>query len=93
MYPVPRGIEYDDIRLFFDVIQHLKYIACYEFTVGKSVSLGIFFCGLHRFFDNLHANDLFCHGRQHLTDGSRPAEQIEHGHIVDIPDILPHRLI
>ena len=93
MDTVSRRIKHDDVRFFFQLIQHLKYIACYEFAVGNTVSCSVFFCSLDRFFDNLHAYHLLCHRSQHLADGSRSAEEVEHGHVTDVPDIVPHRLI
>ena len=93
MDSVSRRIQYDHIWLLLDFIQHLKYIACYEFTVGNSVSCSIFFCRLNRLVDNLHTHDFFCHRGQHLTDRAGTAEKVEDGHVMDIANVLPHSLI
>ena len=93
MDAISRRIQHDHVRFFLQFIQHLKYIACYEFTVGNTVSRSIFFCRLHRFFNNLHTDHFTGYRSQNLTDRPCPAEQIEHRHITDITDVFPHRLI
>lgn len=56
MYPVPRGIQNDGIRLLLDGIKDFKNISCKEGTVGQSVSGGIDLCCLHCLFYDLYAD-------------------------------------
>ena len=41
VYAVPRRIENDQVRLFFDLIEDLKYISGYKLAVTNSISFRI----------------------------------------------------
>ena len=93
MDSVSRRIQYDHIRLLFNLIKHFKHIACNEFTIGKPISDSIFFCRLDCFFNNLNTDHFLRNRSKYLTNCSCSAEQIKHNLIIDISDIFSYCLI
>ena len=93
MDTISRRIKDDHIRLLLDLVQHLKYIACYEFTIRKSIAESIFFCSFYCLLDDLHTNHFLCNRSQHLTDCSGSTEQIKNCLILNISDVFPDSLI
>ena len=93
MDTISRRIKDDHIRLLLDLVQHLKYIACYEFTIRKSIAESIFFCSFYCLLDDLHTNHFLCNRSQHLTDRSGSTEQIKNCLILNISDVFPDSLI
>ena len=93
MYPIPRRIQHDHIRLLLNLIQHLKDIPRNKPAIIQPIPGSILPGSLHSLLNNLYPNHLFRHRSQHLPNRPRPAEQIKDRHILNIPDILPHRLI
>ena len=93
MNSVSRRIQYDHIRLLFDLIKYLKHISGNKSAVGKSISDSIFFCRLDCFFNNLDTDHFLCNRSKHLTDCSCSAEQIEYNLVINISNVFSYSLV
>ena len=90
---VSRRIQYDHIRLLFNLIKYLKHISGNKSEVGKSVSDSIFFCCLDCFLNNLDTDHFLRNRSKHLTDCSCSAEQIEYNLIINISNVFSYSLV
>ncbi|CDE67694.1 unknown [Blautia sp. CAG:37] len=72
-----RWIKNDEVRFFFDFIDHLQHVSGEETAVGKAVCLCVLFCSCNSFFHDFHADHFFCDRCKDLGNGSGSAVEVE----------------
>ena len=83
-----RWIKNDEVRFFFDFIDHLQHVSGEETAVGKAVCLCVLFCSCNSFFHDFHADHFFCDRCKDLGDGSGSAVEVEDRAVFRLADEL-----
>ena len=83
-----RWIKNDEVRFFFDFIDHLQHVSGEETAVDKAVCLCVLFCSCNSFFHDFHADHFFCDRCKDLGDGSGSAVEVEDRAVFRLADEL-----
>ena len=83
-----RWIKNDEVRFFFDFIDHLQHVSGEETAVGKAVCLCVLFCSCNSFFHDFHTDHFFCDRCKDLGDGSGSAVEVEDRAVFRLADEL-----